>query len=889
MANPDGEGYVTSEHLLQGIDDVHNHILQYLFNKYKTNDVSKLDIYDDLYDKDSKVLKEFTIVLAAKTVAMFDNNSKHREQVEWARWSTRSIFALLIIGAVATPVTIAAVFWLMLKYGYLDKALLVKYLLITGVFTSAFLSFLIVLAIRINAELRRLNDIKLIDLRSQVSNTQLLWDSSIRYLFYNTLPEDDKEQHMAKDKAVANRCDDPNPLAPKETPNMTKVKVRGDEACARPFTDINKAYLNELMGWIVKFYDNRDEIEYQVKTLDPQDTVRRLAKNAEIFSKLIRKGKDAPGANRASATVVKEVIQNEIIPLLTVEYVRFNAATVTDPEQYGRTVPSSADACVDKCIEDPDCRMSSFDGKGCNLHKSTNAFISAGQGDSSVNFKKGNVSPVMTYIQGGIVADKRIISTHATRTDCLTACSLEPECDGCYQATEKGQIVAFAANNRDELNGKTSVPSKTPCKIDCHLIKRTYEDMPFQNHVKELSRRQTHLADKLARIYMKHNVHPMDAYHGIMESLKKETTSSEVEKTYKTILNTAETRFNSLANVRYHVDKVTFSLRLQEMTVGEFVKTIALPSHEINIAARAINDRVLIIDDALRSRMRLAGRGYDALIANIAIAGSAFMAYILYSREDGERTLQDNQMFAMKMGLILTLIVFACVLVWSIKTLHSKNSTAHRLASKQSGTRLMSQVRALYTKIHKDGWMTDVLGVDGLTINENTGRISVDGRPFDENADYAQKKLNWNVLGDNLDATLTTLRDLIITMDDTVKDCNDLLNIRTSVVFPWSEVVLIMLGLGLAVAILLATNYYVRPGDVLDRLKTCMRGRAWVDQGMWSVEFDETKDFYIQMLIMGMGLFGMMTVSYLVMWSASEYTARTPGCTNTRYRNQDDV
>jgi hypothetical protein len=872
------------DYIVQSVEDIHDYIHQYLYAKQANKSTpirgSMITVRDDLYDDSSNIIRDFAMVISSKVTDLFDAQSRRQRRINSpVRMGIAMIIVLFIIMVIAPTAYIISV----AVRAYLKKIDLREFLpehgFVIGITFTVLYSICSIAITKFKNDVKILGRVRLIDLQTQVPYTQLLWDQSVRLLYYNTMSEDDRTNRIANDAMLANDCntnDDGHRGA-----DMRVADRAGDDVCGRPVMKLTPQYLEEFRRWVVNFYDHKDIILYKLRSLDSEDAISRLKASSTVLAGTVKA--DKAGRTRASLTDVNKIVTSVILPILQNSYYTYKDSIVQGVEYH--KAQQSKDECVDKCVTDPDCSMAVSDGGTCRLYRDgSETYITAAKG-SAVYVSTAGKSRA-AYVLGSAVPSKTAMKdgSFTTLQSCMASCGRKDDCAGCWQPTDKS-VEAFSSSNAEDIRTAAAVPAPAPCDGDCHFMKRTGADLSATavQQLSELRSRSAHLSKKVGSICMMNGFAPRDAYDAVMRGLQAHLPAPSfqlMKDDYTKILKAADAQHAQLNSTKLYVDNWSFASRLSKMTNAEFIASFVQPTHEVHVASKVLKNKLMTVSDVYQDTSSMGLKLYDAVIANTVVISTLYIVHVMYARS---KETSINTAFTLQMLLLVCGVAFMIALLWSSKNRHAKDSEARDRAVKNSGSRLFVEATSLNNLINmgtRAEWIKRAMGVKKMVIDDITGVITVDGAPYDPTSPFGRRTLDLDTLGDNRYILASDIRTRIILLDKTVNDCNDFLKLRQPTVFPWGQVLILLLGIVLVAGVFIYTTGYVRPGEILDRLNMCIQKLSW-DEMEYKIDADESRDHIMQIIMMVLSILILLIMTIVTVNSANMYNAAdTMACRN---------
>lgn len=871
------------DYLVQSAEDIHDYIYQYLYAKQPNKSMpiqgSMITVQDDLYDESSKIIRDFAMVISSKVTDLFDARSRRqRRLLSPVRMGVAMIIILIILMVVVPTAYVTSV----AVRAYLKKidlrTFLPQHAFVIGTGFTLLYSVCSIAITKFKNDVKVLGRLRLVDLQTQVPYTQLLWDQSVRLLYYNTLSEDDRTNRIANDVMLANDCNS-NDDGQSNGADMRVADRAGDDVCGRPVMRLTPEYLAEFRRWIVSFYDHKDIILYKLRSLDSDDAISRLKAGSAVLVGMVKA--DNASRTRASPKDINRIVESTILPILQNSYYTYNDSIVQGVEYH--KAQQSKDECVDKCVTDPECSMAVSDGGTCKLYRD-GAYITAARG-SAVYVNTAYKSRA-AYVLGSRVPSKTAMKegSFTTLQSCMASCGRRDECAGCWQPTDKS-VEAFSSSNAGDIRTAAAVPAPAPCDGDCHFMKRTGADLSATavQQLSELRSRRAHLSTKMGSICMANGFAPRDAYDAVMRGLEARLPAPSfllMKDEYTTVLREADAQYAQLNSTKLYMDNWSFANKLSKITNADFITNFVQPTHDVYVASKVLKNKLMTVSDIYQDTSNMGVKLYDVVIANTVIISTMYLAHVVYARS---KEASVNTTFTLQMLLLVFGFAFIVALLWSSKSRHVKDSEARDRAVKNSGARLFIEATSLNTLINtgtRAEWIRRAMGVKNMVIDDITGVITVDGVSYDPTSPFGRRTLDLDTLGDDRYTLASDIRTRIILLDKTVNDCNDFLKLRQPTVFPWSQVIILLLGIALAAGILMYTTGYVRPGEILDRLNMCVQKLSW-DEMEYKIDIDESKDHVMQVILMISSIIVLLIMTTVTVTSANMYNAAdTMACRN---------
>ena len=260
------------------------------------------------------------------------------------------------------------------------------------------------------------------------------------------------------------------------------------------------------------------------------------------------------------------------------------------------------------------------------------------------------------------------------------------------------------------------------------------------------------------------------------------------------------------------------------------------------------------------------GTTFDAVARPIGIA------YLVRARRNEPQHEEDAQTFYLKTSLLVAAVVFVCTLAMSVMHKTDKRMQASQSAVLNVGSRLSANIETIAQYVDQQkAWVGSLLGLPSTwTYDPYTFDISVGGKVVDVTAPlFRRQTLNMTTL--NSDAAIVSdLRALLISLDGTINNCQDLLSLRPGTTFPTNEILLLVAGIGVAVATFMYATSFLKPGVMLDRLKRLVRQRA--DQDFTAIlEMGDDGQHAAHLMGMGCSAIMLLILSWMAASSARDY------------------
>lgn len=878
------------QQLEQGVVDVSDYINQYLYAKDRGGDVGTLDIDADLYDRSTAQPREFLLVLASRITDQFDINNVQVKDVRAQKSATSALYVLAIVLAVVVPV-VAIVFYGValrrraLHHIAIDWPRQALYVLGVGTLTVSVFTLLI---LKFRTDKRVLSHVRLVDLQSQVPNTQLLWDPSVRLIYYNVVPEG-AETRIAKDPALAQDClDDGPPPTPGANAHLN-IQTLGSGICKRRVPQLTDAYLTELLRWIKDFYGNRGRILFTVRSLDPDGMARSIVAANATLSQLIYTSSNRRPARFSARSTVDNVVAKEILPLLTADYkeVKGVKATTGTPT---KTIDGhgflNKQNCIDDCVvkNAGSCQLVAVGADQCRTYgKGVVLEPALADDDPSGSVIVGKNANLFVLAPAG----DRVQSTlpgpgFASISECLEACSGAPACQGCHVASRGDKATMVA------LSGAAAATGPRACSSDCLYVKTAAAALPGDatDTAALLDGRREHLAARLADAYVRHGIAPKDAYWPTMNALQSTTGSSfaQLQPSFDAILKRVEAVHVDQTTSRFYVTDSVLVNKLGKMTRAELVTGLLRPIYQLKVSATVLNRRLHETAAVALEKWHLTRAAVRMAVGNLVIFAAIGIAWLVYARRNEPVKEDDAYEFYLKTSVLVAAVVFAGTLALSVLHKTSTRMQASQSAVLHVGSRLSANIETIAKYVEQQkAWVGALLGLPRTwTYDPYTFDIIVRGKVVDVTAPlFRRQTLNMTTL-DSDAAIVSDLRTLLISLDGTINNCQDLLALRPGTTFPTNEVLLLVAGIAVALVTFMYATAYLKPGLMLDRLRRLVRQRA--DQDYSAIlEMDDSGERAAHMTTMGGAALMLLALSWMAASSARDYVvAGADACRKSR-------
>jgi uncharacterized membrane protein len=470
----------------------------------------------------------------------------------------------------------------------------------------------------------------------------------------------------------------------------------------------------------------------------------------------------------------------------------------------------------------------------------------------------------------------------------MKQCNRTTDCSLCHRADQTEVYNMIAVSDQAALSASSAI-AQNSYNVNVHYIKMTAGELPISTKLAALTSRKDHLAQKLGNMYVLYGIYPNDARSLIIDKLRSQlpqATYTELKDMYDNILIDAEKKYQTLTDARFYIDETSLLRKLTLMTKAEFVTEFLNPLHDIYVSSKILKNRMFNNVEIKRSRTNLNHALCDAGIANIVILSVLLIAFILYTKlwkSNDVMSMDSKSIFSLQIVIFIVIIVFLIILIWSWKDKSIKDKEASQKSATDSATKLLRNSQSLFDFVHsadRGEWVKTILSVPVLKIDEITGNIyiSPNGERIDiKNKKFKDEKLEMHSLGDNQFAFASEIRNLLISVDQTINNCNEYLDIKQEIVFPWNEVMMLLLGLVLVAAMIVITSRYIRPQSVSERLRSLIQKTKW-DESEFTVDIDDSKDFIMQIIMMIGTIVMLLVMSVMIAKSARDYQSSKGVC-----------
>lgn len=852
---------MNSQVLEQGVNDIHDYISTYLYAKYTSSDgVNIVDqlTQDDLYDMPNGQVRNFLSVLSGRVTTLFVNDVNAQNAVQSQKQFLTIVIVLLGILLSLGAVGPIAVYVILLKRRMVRIENIPLQVLTIATGMTVVETALSLLIIKFVADRKAVDQQNIIDISVQLPHSQLLWDSSLRQIYYNTISNSTTRQQMIDNDPALSGCANP------EETDVTGGTIEDVvNTCGQLQPQLTNDYLARLLSYIQDFYTHKQDVLDVLQNLDESGNMTQLVSAQQTMSQLVRKGSAADPPSDV------QLVINSVIPLFG-PFSQFESAQLTGTP-YSSTYAASSNACIDQCLGDNSCAMASFDSlaqdadTNCKLYNTTDSTVYVTSAIPSMqSYVKGNVP---FYIQGPAIAGtSNGNEAYADGRACMRACSLSAQCTLCYN--DGAGTAAFQSMS---IPG-ADVPT-VPATVGTEQGIYAYKNTGTGTSNAQLPSRTTYLATRISEIYLTHNVNPSDVSQSILNQLAQTNALSATDtQTVTAILTAAESAYaDTRRGSRYYIDDLTFLGNVTAMTKRDFISNVLVPLKQVEQSGKTLRKRLQRLSVLSQLSWSVVKRSADAIAVDVILLAVLWSAFHTWrtSAAGLMASKQNKTMYWLQLAIVLGGVVFGVTLMLTWLQKLQVSNAAVQTAQYNSGlalTTAASDMRAYL--VSNQNTISSILGASA-TINPLTGDLLLGGAPVYLNDPKLQAQVDLASIGDTKFAFMSRIRHFVVDMDRQLNDCQDLLQLKPVVQFPWSEILLLVtLGL-ILVACWMYSKRYLQPSAVLDTLRRLLKRKA---DGDYDVTVDSTPDFAMQVGSMLMMLAAVVVLTAACIRSAQGYT-----------------
>lgn len=828
--------------LEQGIKDVYDHIDSYVKSAC-AGDVRKLDVNRDLYDFQGGKVRNFLVSLSTVVVNAYNDNARIVGQNgAWQLAYTVLLCSIVVLVSVGVVVYGYAMYKTYLKTDAVPAHLEMHAVGLAVLLASTFL-----ICKELVTDKRVLEKTQYISL-NKVPNTELLWDPSVRHIYYNTIPDpDEREKMVASDRDLSDAC-----ASTDAGSNPHSVGSMGNDCGSTLALDRDYVYKN-LLPWIQHFYENKAAVlnalrykGYDVNIQHIRDAHARLLRVLTMDT-----SSAAAPQLQQQQTSVDALVDQKVIPMLTARVTALPYARVVGKADMGTFTAASSNECIDQAaLQRAGLAAFSAGSNTCTLYKQEP--VQASTACNDIVFVLGD-----TYY--GLLNAPRTSSGGSTKislepfaqlTDCISACDIDNNCNTCYTADNK----RFTAMHVKQAPDKAAM--KLACSNDCYFVQKQNSALLADS----LASRASHLTQELAALYAQENASPSEVAARAMLKLEAMRTAPEALRAVRQILSDAEVEYRAGTRSQYATD-AEFVHTLGALSGEEFLQGVVMPAYVLRKASETLSPYFLAQSDVANMRWSTQKSAMDAAVAIVNLVTVVF----LWKRARDGRAWGE---VAVTSVLTVSIVFFACTLLETWIFRKQKFQQARRAAQYNAGNRIVLAASELndYLRRHSR-WVGALLGLKDVYVDDATGALYSSGAPLDMRSPVLKQPLHLDALHEKA-LFAANVRNMAVDIDGLLTDCQDVLNLRARG-FPWNEVSIIAVMVVLLLALWMFVRQKMAPGYLIERLQSLLARKH--NHDFEDLNLSEGDDPWSTYVAMGLVTVVLIVLSVLCIQNVQEY------------------
>jgi hypothetical protein len=787
--------------LEQGVNDAYDHIDAYVKSKCG-GDAKRMDVNRDLYDFEGASggqVRNFLVSLSTVVVGAYRENARVLGQND--NWKLVYTILYSVIIALVSAGFLAYVYAMYRAYAASNALPANPEAHVVGIVVV--LASTAVLCKRLMSSKAMLDKTQYVYL-SKVPNTELLWDPSVRHIYYNTVPTDpdERERLVAQDKELSDAC-----AQPEAASNPNAVGSLGNDCGGTLALSRDYVYKN-LLPWIQNFYANKARILNALRFQSFDANVQSIRDaHARLLRVLTMDASPDTADPAASQARVDALVDGTILPMLTANVVALPYANAVGSNA-GAFTASSSNECIDRAaVGGAALAVFSAASNACTLYAEHSAVVASASND---------VAFVLGDKYYGLVDNPRKKATKLSLepfqqlTDCISACDIDNNCNTCYTSDNR----RFTAMRVQDLPAGSAL--KPSCGNDCYFVQKPNP----ADLGKTLAARASHLSSQLADLYAQESVIPRDVAERVLLKLAaaSSSSSSDALAAAKRILSDAEALHHRAQFDRSYATEAGFVRTLRVMSGEDLLQGVLVPAYVLSRACKTLSPYFLAQSDVATMQWSTRKTAVDASVAIVVLLLVVAVSKAVSSAQDRVRT-------GFYVLLVVGVAFFGCTLLETWIARQGKYQEARRAAQYSAGNRIVGATSELndYLRRHS-AWVGKLLGLKDVYVDDATGVVYSSGAPLDLRSPVLKRPLEVDALGERA-VFASNVRNMAVDIDGLLADCKDVLSLRRVNGFPWNEVSTLVVMIVLLVVLWLYMKQHMVPGYWMERLRNLLRRR----------------------------------------------------------------